>query len=230
MQDNNTNGDWLRIVEAAAATGLNERSLQRKVQAGELKREHRGYGRTVYWIPHTLNKFRSTQAAVVEALQQQTRQQADTLERATDNLDESSEALRVITEGLTSRVRELEVRNDRLQSGSRWTMVAAACLAAGVAWLSATLGERTTTLETVKATSRQVADTLSEVQTTLATERRERADLQTKFDRLQNTTNTTTTERDGLAALLVGLSRPAEDCPEPDTTPTRIVPTRVGTE
>jgi len=221
MQEREPNGDWLRIVEAAAATGFNERTLQRKAHAGELKRERRGYGQTVYWIPHTLNKFRSTQAAVVEVLQQQTRQQADTLERATDNLDESSEALRVITEGLTSRVRELEVRNDRLQSGSRWTLVGAACLAVGVAWLSATLGERTATLETVNATSRQVADKLSAVQTTLATEQRERLDLQTKLDRLQNMTNTTTAERDGLAALLVGLSRPAEDCPEPDTTPTR---------
>ena len=213
--------EWLRLIDATSATGLAERTLQRKVEKGEIQRQTKGYGQTFYLIPQSLMKARREEGEALQAIRAHADQQTETIEVATD-------ALQRITVGLTKRLQEMESREDALRQdaaakdkrANRFALAAALLLSASVG-LSALLWNATGSLASERATSRQVADSLKKAGLDLTAQKAVSSTLEAKVAAQEKATRAAEEQRDNIATLLTGYqAQTAQDCQEAVDMPT----------
>ena len=104
MSETTTVGDeWLHLTDAVGATGMTERTLQRKAAKGEIERDDRGYGQVFYRIPPAMRRDRREEAQVVAVLRDQGSKQVETIEAAATALERTTKAL-------SERISTLEAR------------------------------------------------------------------------------------------------------------------------
>jgi hypothetical protein len=199
MNQTTTVGDeWLRLSEAVGATGLTERTLQRKALKGEIEREDRGYGQVFYRIPDSMRSDRRQEAAVVAVLREQGDRQVGTIEAAATALERTTKAL-------SERISSLEAEAARQARRADRRGLAAAFLLATVVGVSATAWRLSATLETEKTTSRQMADSLGQAGRDLEVEKASSVSLRAKLAEAEKATRATSAERDSLVEMLVSL-------------------------
>ena len=222
MSETTTVGDeWLRLSDAVGATGLTERTLQRKATKGEIMREDRGYGQVFYRIPPSMRQDRREEGAVVAVLREQGDRQVETIEAAATALERTTKALSERIATLEARETAAIARADAANRRADRRGLVAAFLSAAVVGLSATAWSLSKGLETEKATSRQMADSLGQAGRDLEVERASGATLRAKLTEAEKATRATAAERDALAETLVSMGMVSgSDCEDGDKSAT----------
>lgn len=222
MSETTTVGDeWLHLPDAVGATGMTERTLQRKAAKGEIERDDRGYGQVFYRIPPAMRRDRREEAQVVAVLRDQGSKQVETIEAAATALERTTTALSERISTLEARETAAIARADAANRRADRRGLAAAFLLAASVGVSATAWSLSKALETEKATTRQIADSLGQAGRDIEGLKADAESLRAKLAEAEKATTATTAERDALAEVLVSLGAVSgEDCEDGDKSAT----------
>lgn len=179
---------WMTIVEACAATGFTERTLQRHAKDGKIERQDRGYGKVYYRITDALRKDRRGEETIISLLREQNQNQTVTIDKA-------ATALSNVASNLGKRIDSLQAETFALQNKVMISTVAAMFLLAtsvGMgAWIYQASKGRETLDEMHNATMRQMSATLSQSDARLSEERKRTLDLSRELRETQLVTSAT---------------------------------------
>ena len=128
MSETTTVGDeWLSLPDAVGATGMTERTLQRKAAQGEIERDDRGFGQVLYRITPAMRRDRREEAQIVAILGDQGSKQTATIEVVAAFLLATTVGASAIAWGLYTagdrRARLLESEKEGLRSALTETLV-----------------------------------------------------------------------------------------------------------
>jgi DNA-binding transcriptional MerR regulator len=174
----------MHLRDAIAATGVNERTLQRWANDGKVYREDRGYGKVFYRIPEELRKDRRDESKIVALLREEKEESLKKVGAIAAILEKTSQSLGARLDALEEDLETANRRADRRGWMGGFLLATAVALAVGLVAV-------VSTLESERATSRQIADSLEDAKKALQASREDSIQWRGKAERATRATTAT---------------------------------------